>query len=126
MTFDVTTNPISYSASKNGVPKSGSAYRLYVRNGDSVVWKVTTSNKDRYSAMTFFPTTPRYEPTSGRPTNSIVGSDRATTSPVSKVDAQLSTYEYHVAVNDEVQGKTYSDDPEDYRWQREHEGRCAD
>lgn len=111
VTIDVTTNPISYSVSKNGTPQSGSAYRLYVANGDSVAWNVTTGNNDSYSAMIFFPTTPLYDRTSGRPTNSIVWSDRATPSPVSKVDASFATYEYHVAVNDEVKKKTYSDDP---------------
>jgi hypothetical protein len=111
VTIDVTKSPITYSDTKNGALQSGSAYRLSVGNKDSVVWKAVTPENAPYSAMIFFPNGTPFADNSGRPVVTIVWSDRITTSPEADIVEQSGTYEFYVAVYDELHKTSYTEDP---------------
>lgn len=106
VTIDVSKYPVSYSDPSQSV----SAYRLCVKNNDSVVWRQDVTIR-HYSAMIFFSGGTPFADKDGRPVTSIVWSDRKSTSPVATVTEESGTYEYHVAVYDEDNNKTYTDDP---------------
>jgi hypothetical protein len=109
VTIDVMTSPISYLDPQ----QPGSAYRLCVAKGESVLWQAVTAkpNNGRYSAMVFFPNGTPFADTAGRPITRIVWSERTSTDRQAAVVEKSGSYEYYVAVYDEDHQKTYADDP---------------
>lgn len=112
VTIDVTTNPISYSYKiLSGPPQP--AYRLKVKEGDTVTWTVKSPGPRHCAAIVFKKDTPLID-RNGRPMYTVLWSERVETpkGPQVIIDPDATgLYEYSVAILDEGTQVNYTDDP---------------
>jgi plastocyanin len=112
VTIDVTTTPISYTLP--GTPPQN-AYRVKVQGGDKVTWKVKTSGANHRVAILFLKDSP-FVDSNQNPVYAFEGSQTdeggSGIGGNAMIDTNASgTYEYYVAVFDDVTHRSVSDDP---------------
>jgi hypothetical protein len=104
VTVDVTKNPISYTANGHN------AYRLRPKVGKTITWAAKTSGAQHRLTVLFVKETPLID-ANNNPLYAVHSSD-SDPGVVGTIDPDASgTYEYYVAVFDDVTHSTYTDDP---------------
>jgi hypothetical protein len=107
VTINTATKPLSYTT-----PKLTDATILHVKADETVAWVVASPTTQYRVAILFFPNTP-FKDSLGNPVYAFEGpdSDAANGKIGGKITGSDATYPYCVAVFDDKNVRTYTDDP---------------